>query len=101
MFDTLSFAEISNELNTNFRVLESTEQVQLKLIEANELRIDDRQEVFSIVFLGPKDLLLPQESYELEHEKFGRGLLFLVPIAQNEDGYRYEAVFNRLIDQTT
>ena len=48
---------------------------------------------FSIVFLGPRDPVLPQRIYRLEHGELGTLDLFLVPIGRDEAGVRYEAVF--------
>jgi hypothetical protein len=51
------------------------------------------REPFSLVFLGPRDPLLPQQIYALSHPDLGTLELFLVPIAQDENGTRYEAIF--------
>jgi hypothetical protein len=48
---------------------------------------------FSIVFLGPREPVLPQRIYRLEHEQLGTLDLFLVPIGRDDAGVRYEAVF--------
>ena len=53
---------------------------------------------FSLLFRGPLDVLLPQRIYPLDHPEMGRLDLFLVPVAQKKDGYRYEAFFNRQPD---
>jgi len=97
MLDTLNYEELAAQVNTKFLLTETTEPIELVLIEATEQQITTRQEVFSLIFLGPKDLLLPQRMYQLAHDQLGSGRLFLVPIGQNEEGVRYEAVFNRLI----
>jgi len=99
MFDTLKYEELAAQVNTKFLVTETTEPIELELIEATEPTITPQQEIFSLIFLGPKDLLLPQKIYQLDHERLGSGILFLVPIGQSGDGIRYEAVFNRLINQ--
>jgi hypothetical protein len=49
---------------------------------------------FSLVFQGPADLLLHQGIHEVTHAELGAFGLFLVPIAQTADGFRYEAAFN-------
>lgn len=49
---------------------------------------------FSIEFLGPRDPVLPQRIYRLEHPALGALELFIVPIGRDADGVRYEAVFN-------
>jgi len=99
MLDTLNYEELAAQVNTKFLLTETTEPIELVLIEATEQQITTRQEVFSLIFLGPKDLLLPQRMYQLAHDQLGSGTLFLVPIAQSEEGIRYEAAFNRLVNQ--
>jgi hypothetical protein len=37
---------------------------------------------------------LPQQIYSLRHEKMDEFEIFLVPISGDENGFRYEAVFN-------
>ena len=46
---------------------------------------------FSLTFRGP--LRLPQAIYRLEHAAFGPLDIFIVPIAADAAGVRYEAVF--------
>ena len=99
MLDTINHEELAAQVNTKFLLTEMTEPIELELVEATEPVITPGQEVFSLIFLGPKDLLLPQGMYQLAHERLGSGLLFLVPIGQSGDGISYEAVYNRLINQ--
>ena len=54
---------------------------------------------FSVYFHGPGDFFLPQRIYKLEHEQLGEQELFLVPVGQNERGFRYEAVFSYFKDK--
>ena len=93
----LTEKEFSKHVNTKFRIpieppleLELTE-VKGYLSQPNE---QTGMERFSAFFHGPSDRLLPQGSYPLEHELMGAFELFLVPIARDEMGFRYEAVFN-------
>jgi hypothetical protein len=48
---------------------------------------------FSLVFRGPLTPALPQRAYRLTHADLGELELFLVPIARDGDGMRYEAAF--------
>jgi hypothetical protein len=34
----------------------------------------------------------------MAHDKLGEFDLFLVPVAKNENGFQYEAVFNRMVE---
>lgn len=92
----LDFETFAMQINTSFRVKPAAElTVELKLIEANNRSIP-RQEMFSLIFQGPDQTFLPQRLYPIEHDLIGAFDLFIVPIGRDEDGYRYEAVFNRV-----
>jgi hypothetical protein len=49
---------------------------------------------FSLVFLGPPRMVLPQAIYRFEHETLGALEIFIVPVSQAADGVRYEVVFS-------
>ena len=85
----------SAALNTKFLVeVDENQNVELLLEDVSELKVYPRQEVFSVVFRGPNEAFLGQGMQSLQHETMGRIELFLVPIGQEPEGYRYEAVFN-------
>jgi hypothetical protein len=54
-------------------------------------------ERFSIYFHGPAENFLPQDTYRVTHDQMGNLDLFLVPIAGDELGFRYETVINYFI----
>lgn len=94
----LHLSSFSEHLNTKFRVHpdEST-IVEVELIEATDAGSTPRQERFSLIFRGPREPFLPQSMYRMEHDRMETLDLFLVPVANDEeDGFQYEAVFNRL-----
>ena len=85
------------QLNTKFRVqLDETNAVDLVLTEVGELKTSDRQVQFSIVFRGPLEFFLGQGLREFKHDEMGDVALFVVPIKQDDEGFYYESVFNRL-----
>jgi hypothetical protein len=99
MPETLTEEAFRRHLNTKFRVrVETPRPLELELVEVKgytPLPEEHREmERFSAFFQGPPDMLLHQGTHTLEHEGLGELLLFLVPISQNESGFRYEAVFN-------
>lgn len=53
-------------------------------------------EHFSLIFSGPAESYLPQGTYEFAHPGVGRFSIFIVPIGGSPQGFRYQAVFNRL-----
>lgn len=48
---------------------------------------------FAVELRGPRDPLLGQATYELHHADLGRLVLFLVPVARDDEGTTYEAAF--------
>ncbi len=90
-----SFADCLNEA---FHVRQSgSSGLDLKLTEVTVQVKTPRQETFSVSFHGPAQPFLQQGVYQLHNDSLGDLELFLVPIARDQDGYQYEAVFNRLI----
>ena len=101
MSEKLSKDDFAEHLNTKFRVLleaEDAPEVELELDQVVEFPTltHSRNDVerFSVFFYGPVSCFLPQRMYRLAHERMGEHDIFLVPIAQEPRGYRYEAVFS-------
>jgi hypothetical protein len=89
--------EFATALNTKFLIpIDGADPIELELIEVSELRSLLKQEMYSIIFRGPRDVMLSQRMHRLEHTQLGMLDLFLVPIGVDEQGYSYEAVFNHL-----
>jgi hypothetical protein len=93
----LTEAEFSKHVNTKFRVT-SEEPVELELVEVKSYLSKAHEETgmerFSAFFHGPASRYLKQQTYSLEHEQMGAIELFLVPVSQDQNWLRYEAVFN-------
>ncbi len=96
MPETLTRASFEPHLNTTFRVVhDGTDTFELALIEvADKTPAGFPGEQFSLLFKGPLEVMLLQQTCTLEHPEMGQVMLFLVPVDQKKDGYRYEAVFN-------
>ncbi|MEP6718494.1 MAG: hypothetical protein ABJB21_05085 [bacterium] len=95
--------EFSKHVNTKFRLTTDGEhQIELELAEvkgyARKAEEHSGMERFSVFFDGPGDVQLPQGLYSLKHDQMGEFEIFLVPIARDERGFRYEAVFNYFKD---
>src|SRR5262245_11224924 len=92
---------LTQNLNTKFEVqVDENNTVQLELIEISPLKLYPRQEEFSIVFLGPLNTFLDQGVRFFSHKQLGQFELFLVPIRQDDKGFYYEAIFNRIREVT-
>lgn len=74
---------------------EAAGEVELTLasVQGTGLQGKAPREQFSLHFHGPREPLLPQKIYRLENAEIGAMDLFLVPIAQDDEGTTYEAVF--------
>ena len=93
----LTEEEFTKHLNTRFRVT-GEQPLELELTEVkgylSKQNEESGMERFSAFFYGPGDRYLRQRVYALEHDVMGAFELFLVPVARDEKGFRYEAVFN-------
>ncbi len=96
MSETLNYEILAEQLNTKFVLKETAEPFELELIEISKPTETSKQIYFSLFFRGDKNLMLPQGTYQMKHERLGAMILFIVPTSLEDDGFRYEAVFNLL-----
>lgn len=96
MLETFTLDTFTPHLNSTFRIKRGDEvALELRLIEATDVGTTPRQIQFSIVFHGPHSPRLEQGIYRLEHDALGTFDLFLVPIKKDQEGFYYQAIFNR------
>lgn len=96
MLERMSREDFEPHLNTTFRLLRGeAEPLELELVEitGGEGAFENSYS-FSLFFRGGPHFALQQHIFTLEHDQLGTLDLFLVPIARDPDGSRYEAVFN-------
>ena len=94
---SLTHEEFSKNANTKFQVqVDENTHVELELIAVSELKLYPQQEEFALQFRGPLNIYLGQGGHNFTHDQMGQFELFIVPIKQDEQGFYYEAVFNRL-----
>lgn len=97
METSLSHETFTQQANSKFQVeVDENTDVELDLTEVSDLKLYPEQEEFVLVFRGPADTFLGQGARYFKHDKMGRFEMFIVPIRQDEQGFYYEAVFNRL-----
>ena len=86
-----------SHLNETFTVhVEGHDPIPLSLVEVDK-RIDtERQSSFSIYFTGPTHVQLKQATFLISHDKLGELELFVVPVAQTEEYFKYESIFSLL-----
>jgi hypothetical protein len=66
------------------------------LVEVSEVRNDDNQEIFTLLFRAPVGTSAGPNSYTLHHKLMGNMNIFITPIKADKEGVYFEAVFNRL-----
>lgn len=98
MSANLTEKEFSQHLNSTFQVKFVDGELPLELVEVKGYPASPSEqcgmERFSVLFDGPRDMRLPQATYQLRHPEMGEVDIFLVPISGDEKAVRYEAVFN-------
>lgn len=97
----LSKAAFESQLNTKFVINQGASKLTVTLVEvanfASRKESKIGKEGFSLLFRGPKDTTLQQNTYVIEHEKLGMFSFLIVPIGtQDKRSAHYEAVINRL-----
>lgn len=104
--EQVSFSAFATRLNALFQVQSDTGSIiNLQLVEvrphppvqmAGLVPEDAANEKFSLLFRGPLQQPLEQNSYWFESRGLGRFAIFIVPIGTTENThYYYEAIFNR------
>jgi|SRR5215813_5663949 len=98
MTASLTEKEFTRHLNTKFQLkLNDQQKIELELVEVKAYLPQHHEQTcterFSVYFNGP-GTCLPQRTYSVEHEQMGQFEIFLVPISGDQNGFRYEAVFN-------
>lgn len=101
MVDTLRLEDFSACLDAEFAcpLSNGTNYVmKLKEVESSgnlgKTGDPNQRQPFSLTFVGPGELILPQSIYLLRHATLGDLEIFIVPIAKDESGVHYQAVFS-------
>jgi Domain of unknown function (DUF6916) len=97
----LSFAAFESQIDTTFMINHEGSKVEVKLIDvtsfASRKQSKAGKEGYSLLFHGPKDTILKQNTYLFEHEQLGMFSFLIVPVrVKNKPTPHYEAVINRL-----
>jgi hypothetical protein len=96
----LSREVFARQLNTEFSFShKNLAGVGVKLIEVNDLTpktATSGKECFGVVFVGPSNTPLRQDTYRVTHKSLEKFEMLVVPIASRKEGMYYEAIFNRL-----
>jgi hypothetical protein len=98
MPETFTIEMFEGHQNSKFQMHYGDSQTaELELVRVTDVGSSERQKQFSLVFLGPLDAPIAQGIYRVDHDKLGALDLFLVPIARDNSGVSYEAIFNSVV----
>lgn len=95
--ELLTLENFAGCLNETFRAALGDAPLEFVLVEASPLpqpRPDAPRAPFSLLFLNTSPVLFPQQIYRMTHPRLGEVGIFVTPIAQNRDGFVYQAIFN-------
>ena len=96
MLDTLHYEDFAPHLNTKFHAqIGQDRMIEVELIGVENRQPAPQHELFVLTFRAPRDAPVAQQLFQMSHHSLGQGIMFLVPIARDESGLVYEAVFNR------
>ncbi len=96
MSEIFNHETLTGQLNTKFALIDAAQPLELELVEVTKPTVTASQTFFSLYFLSRGDFMLPQGTYRINHEQLGEMEIFLVPTAHDNNGFKYEAVFNLL-----
>ena len=90
----LTLATVEPLVGETFAVLVEPTAIEIVLESATTLGArPGGRDPFTLVFRGPREPLLPQHTYALEHADLGVLEIFIVPIGRDGDATSYEAIF--------
>lgn len=97
----LNMAAFKSQLGTTFSINNDAAKVNVKLVDITNLASRKQtaagKEGFSLLFRGPQDNLLQQNTYLIEHAELGMLSFLIVPVGTRDTrSPYYEAIINRL-----
>lgn len=94
--ELLTLQHFAGCVNETFSASLSDMDVPFVLVEARPLPSqmpNAMRAPFSLLFRNTSPFLFPQQTYAMRHPRVGEVGVFLVPVAQEREGFLYQAVF--------
>ena len=97
----LNLASFKSQMGTSFLINHHASKVKITLVNVTDFASRKQtaagKEGFSLLFRGPKEMALKQDTYLIEHEQLGMFSFLIVPVGTKDTRTPYyEAVINRL-----
>lgn len=97
MLDKLTLDDFQPLLEDTFSVHAGEQAAEFRLVAAHPVgkgRTNGRRAPFSLTFQAPPEVKPVEGTYRLEHNQLGTLEIFLVPVAGDQEGTDFEAVFS-------
>lgn len=97
MLDKLTLDDFQPLVEDTFSVRAGDQATDFRLVAAQPMgegRSNGKRAPFALTFQAPPEVSPVQGLYRLEHEELGTLEVFLVPVAGDQEGTDFEAVFN-------
>lgn len=95
--DLLTLEQFSGCLNETFYAALNDGEIEFVLVEARPLPTNAQgmsRAPFSLLFRNTAAFLFPQQMYQMRHQRIGDIGIFIVPVARENEGFLYQAIFN-------
>ena len=95
--ELLTLEHFAGCVNETFLAALNGMDLEFVLLEARPLPAslpNAARQPFSLLFRNTAAFLFPQQIYPMRHPRIGETGIFLVPVAQEQAGFLYQAVFN-------
>ncbi len=95
--ELLTLEHFAGCVNETFSASLNDLEVPFVLVEARPIETPAKNPMrapFSLLFRNTSAFLFPQQIYVMRHPRVGDVGIFLVPVAQEREGFLYQAVFN-------
>jgi hypothetical protein len=95
--ELLTLEHFAGCVNDTFSAALNDMDVPFVLVEARPIQnkaANPARAPFTLLFRNGSAFLFPQQIYVMRHPRIGEVGIFLVPVAQERDGFLYQAVFN-------
>lgn len=95
--ELLTLEHFSGCVNETFRAAINEGEIEFVLVEARPVPSPPGEHMrapFSLLFRNTSSFLFPQQTYQMRHGRVGEVGIFLVPIAREQAGFLYQAIFN-------
>jgi hypothetical protein len=95
--ELLTLEHFAGCVNETFSAALNDMEVPFVLVEARPVEAKTHNSMrapFSLLFRNSSPFLFPQQIYVMRHPRVGEVGIFLVPVAQEREGFLYQAVFN-------